>query len=66
MNSLSEWLTIASILVIVGVILEGHDLLIEIREKGWRPIWTKLGFSLLIIGLGLETFFQIKLQSADA
>lgn len=61
----SDSLLVASILVILGVILEGHELLVEFKEKGLRPIWTKLGFSLLVIGLMLELFFQSKLQSAD-
>ena len=62
----SDWLLIASILVIVGVVLEGHELLLEVKEKGWYPIWTKVGFSLLVIGLALEVVFQSEVQSADA
>ena len=62
----AEWLlTVASIIVIVGVLLEGHELWEEIKHKGWKPIWPKLGFGILIIGLAAETLMQSRIEIID-
>jgi hypothetical protein len=61
-----DWLEIASVLVIIGVILEGEELVVEYKVKGWKPIWPKIGFGLLVLGLAAEVFFQTRIESMDA
>jgi hypothetical protein len=61
-----KWLTGFSIVVLIGVILEGEELVSEFRKNGWKPVWPKIGFGLLIIGLAGEVFIQTKIESADA
>jgi hypothetical protein len=66
LDALYRGLTAASIAVIIGVILEGAELVSEYRKNGWKPIWPKIGFCLLVIGLVGELFFQTKIESADS
>jgi hypothetical protein len=69
LESLYFWLTVFTILVIVGVVLEGEELLAELQTSGWMHVEhkaAKIGFALLVIGLAGELFFQTKIESADA
>ena len=59
-------LSVASLTVIVGVILEGIEHVGEFREKGWKPILPKLGFGLLVLGLAGELVFQTLIFSAES
>ena len=61
-----NWLMASSIVVLIGVILEGEELVSEFRKNGWMPVWSKVGFGVLVIGLAGEVFFQTKIESADA
>ena len=63
------WLTAFTLLVVVGVILEGEEILSEIRAHGWSKSEhkvAKIGFALLVIGLAGELLFQTRIESADA
>jgi len=57
------------LLVVVGVIFEGEEILSELRAHGWRKSEhkvAKIGFALLVIGLAGELLFQTRIESADA
>jgi hypothetical protein len=68
---LSRVLTIATWLVIVGVFLEGAEIIEEIRERGWQirnpfKFLTRFGFILLMIGLAGEYFASTTIHDRDA
>ncbi|HXY58473.1 MAG TPA: hypothetical protein VEH76_07820 [Methylocystis sp.] len=69
LNSLYWWLTLFTLLVIVGVIMEGEEIFSELRASGWMRAKHKLakfGFALLVVGLAGELFFQTRIESEDA
>lgn len=69
LDSLYFWLTLFTLLVILGVIMEGEEIFTELRSVGLKQTKhkvSKIGFALLVIGLAGELLFQTKIESADA
>jgi hypothetical protein len=63
----SDWgLIVTAGLVVIGVLLEGAEHLQELRTKGWRPITPKIGFLILVLGLGGEIVFETLLTQDAA
>ena len=74
------WL--ANLAVILGVVLEEYDfvrsareyrrahgwkeLLLKIREKGWRKSLAHIGFAILVVGLAFELISQAKVEMDSA
>lgn len=62
-----DWgLIVTAGLVVVGVLLEGAEHIHDWNTKGWRPIVPKIGFAILVIGLGGEILFETRLTSEAA
>jgi hypothetical protein len=65
--SFNEWgIVVATLIVVLGVALEGAEHLHDIRTKGWRPLVPKVGFAVLVIGLALETMFEARSHKDDS
>jgi hypothetical protein len=63
----NDWgLIVTAGLVVIGVLLEGAEHLQEFRTKGWRPIIPKIGFLILVLGLGGEIVFETLLTQVAA
>jgi hypothetical protein len=64
-DALNFWLSVATIAVVVGVLLEGAEHWDDIRKRGWKPVIPKIGFFILIVGLAGEWKFQSLIGQAD-
>jgi hypothetical protein len=45
---------VASAFVVIGVMLEGVEIIHDVRAKGWQPVLPKVGFVILVAGLAVE------------
>jgi hypothetical protein len=62
----NEWLlVVAGIAVAVGVVMEGWEHREDIKTKGWQPLAPKIGFGILVLGLFVETYAEIRIGQAD-
>jgi hypothetical protein len=64
-ETLESWLLRATVLVVVGVVMEGMEHVAEFRKSGWKPVVPKLGYLLLVIGLGGELLLQPLIEKAN-
>lgn len=69
LDALDIWLGLATLTVIVGVALEASEDIQRVREKylwherdPWKPILSKIGLVLLVLGLAAELVFQTDIQ----
>lgn len=51
--------------VLLGVVLEGYEHLHDFRQSGWRPLWPKVGFAILVLGLCGELALEPLFQTAE-
>jgi len=66
MMDTNEWLlVIAGIAVVIGVFMEGWEHWEDIKKNGWRPLTPKIGFAILVLGLFVEKYAEIRIGQAD-
>ena len=66
LEALNSWLMLMTLLVIVGVALEGREYWDDFTEHGLRPLIPKLGYGLVVVGLSGELVFQTWIGHADS
>jgi hypothetical protein len=65
LSTLHHVFLVASAFVVIGVMLEGVEIVHDVRAKGWRPVAPKVGFVILVAGLATEIVTEFFIDAAQ-